>query len=190
MAEAVALQSSTASARYTRVAVAFHWTLAIALIGLLASGVLMTTEGVPNRFDIYPWHKSFGIAVLFLSFGRLAWRLRHRPPPLPSDTPPWQATVSHTTHWLFYVLMIGMPLLGWAMVSASPLPIPTVLFEVVPWPHLPLPKGEAEVTLWKNLHMIGGKIFFALLLLHIGAALKHQFIDKDGLLSRMSLRGV
>ena len=187
MSEAVAAPLAQSTSRYTRGAIAFHWTLAIALIGLLASGALMTTEGVPNRFDIYPWHKSFGIAVLFLSFGRLYWRLRHRPPPLPADTPAWQKTVSHTTHWLFYILMIGMPLLGWAMVSASPLPIPTVLFDLIPWPHLPLPKGEAEVTFWKTTHEIGGKLFLALLLLHIGAALKHQFVDKDGLLSRMGL---
>ena len=181
-------RAPTTDARYTRVAVLFHWTLAVLLVGLLISGVVMHKEGVPNRFAIYPWHKSFGILVLFLSLGRLGWRLGHRPPPEPPGMPGWQVTASKATHWAFYALMIGMPLLGWAMVSASPLPIPTVLFDVVPWPDLPLPEGEAQVGMWKNLHSIGAKLFIALLVLHVAAALKHQFIDRDGLLSRMRLR--
>ena len=174
--------------RYTRVAVIFHWTLAVLLIGLLVSGVVMHKEGVPNRFAIYPWHKSFGILVLFLTAGRLLWRLGHKPPPLPEETPRWQAVASHSTHAAFYVLMIAMPLLGWAMVSASPLPIPTVLFELVPWPDLPIPESAEAAERWKDLHSLGAKVFIALLVLHIGAALKHQFVDRDGLLSRMSLR--
>ena len=180
--------NSTGTARYTRVAVLFHWTLALLLVGLLVSGVVMHKEGVPNRFAIYPWHKSFGILVLFLSFGRLAWRLTHTPPPEPAGMPGWQALASKATHWAFYALMIGMPLLGWAMVSASPLPIPTVLFELVPWPDLPVAEGEAEAARWRNLHSIGAKLFIALLVLHVAAALKHHYVDRDGLLRRMSLR--
>ena len=181
-------RSATGTARYTRVAVLFHWTLAALLVGLLVSGVVMHKESVPNRFAIYPWHKSFGILVLFLSVGRLAWRLGHRPPPEPPGMPRWQSAASKATHWAFYALMIAMPLLGWAMVSASPLPIPTVLFGVVPWPDLPLPEGEAEAALWKTLHSLGAKVFIALLVLHVAAALKHQYVDRDGLLGRMSLR--
>ena len=176
------------SDRYTRVAVLFHWTLAALLIGLLVSGVVMHKEGVPNRFAIYPWHKSFGILVLFLSLGRLAWRLGHRPPPEPPGMPRWQSAVSRATHWAFYALMIGMPLLGWAMVSASPLPIPTVLFDLVRWPDLPVAESEAAAERWKTLHSLGAKLFIALLVLHVAAAAKHQWVDRDGLLSRMSLR--
>ncbi|MGB6230806.1 MAG: cytochrome b [Litorimonas sp.] len=174
--------------RYTRVAAALHWTIALLILGLIAFGVLMTKEWMPNRFEIYQWHKSVGILVLVLSVARLIWRLGHKPPPLPDSTPGWQAAVSHATHIAFYVLMIGMPLLGWAMVSASPLPIPTVLFGVLPLPDLPLGESEALADRFKSLHELGGKLFIALIALHIGAALKHQFVDRDGLIARMSLR--
>ena len=175
-------------ARYTRVAVLFHWALAILLIGTFIGGELMVREWVPNRFVLYQWHKTFGILILVLTAGRLLWRLTHKPPALPADTPRWQSLASHATHWSFYVLMVAMPLLGWAMVSASSLPVPTELFGVIPLPDLPVTESEAVENRFKDLHHTGAKVFFALFVLHVGAALWHQFGKRDGLLSRMSLR--
>ncbi|WP_298913448.1 cytochrome b [uncultured Algimonas sp.] len=180
---------AAASDRYTRVAVALHWLIALMVIGLIVFGLLMTKEWMPNRFAVYQLHKSFGIAVLVLSLGRLVWRLRHRPPPLPTAMPVWQIRISHATHWLFYGLLVAMPLLGWAMVSASTLPVPTLLFWLVPLPDLPgIGESEAAEAFFKDLHEIGAYLFIALIALHIGAALKHQFVDRDGLLRRMSWR--
>lgn len=149
----------------------------------------MTKEWVPNRFALYQWHKSFGILVLVLSIFRIIWRLGHKPPALPDHMPGWQKTVSHMTHGLFYGLMIGMPLVGWAMVSASNLPVPTILFQILPLPDMPgVMESEATYKRFQWLHEAGAKLFIALILLHVGAALKHQFFDRDGVLSRMSWR--
>ena len=172
---------------YTKVAIVLHWTIALLIIGLIAFGLLMTQEWVPNRFAIYQLHKSIGITVLLLSVVRLAWRLGHKPPALPEAMPGWQHMASTATHWLFYVLMISMPLLGWAMVSASELPIPTVLYGLIPLPEMPgIPESDTVEAQFRLLHEIGAKLFIALIALHIGAALMHHFRDKDGVLRRMA----
>ena len=172
--------------RYSRIAMALHWLIALVIISLITMGLLMTNERVPNRFVIYQWHKSLGILVLFLSLFRLYCRLRHKPPALPSGMKSWEIKAAHITHIGFYGFMIGMPLLGWAMISASRLPIETQLFYLIPWPDMPgIPKEQAVETVLKTLHEMGGKLMIALIVLHIGAALKHQFIAKDNLLARM-----
>ena len=174
------------TARYSSVAIILHWLIALMIIGLIVFGLLMTNEGVPNRFALYQWHKTFGITVLVLSLIRLVWRFRHTPPALPEALPAWQKHASHATHWAFYALMMGMPLLGWAMVSASSLPVPTLLYGVIPLPDMPgISETEALYERFRLLHEIGAKLFIALLFLHIGAALKHHFKDKDAVLSRM-----
>jgi cytochrome b561 len=90
------------------------------------------------------------------------------------------------THIAFYVIMIGMPLLGWAMVSSTELVIPTKLFNTIPWPDMPgLPRDNTVSDIFKNLHHWIGKATIALILLHVGAALKHHFINNDTVLARM-----
>ncbi|GHA98591.1 hypothetical protein GCM10009069_21890 [Algimonas arctica] len=179
-------QAASTVNRYTTVAIVLHWAIALMIIGLILFGLLMTQEWVPNRFAIYQWHKSIGITVLILSALRLMWRLTHRPPALPASMPLWQRNASHATHGLFYALMIVMPLLGWAMVSASELPIPTVLYGLVGLPDMPgVPESEAVEGRFRLLHEIGAKLFIALIVLHVGAALKHHFKDKDDVLRRM-----
>lgn len=157
------------------------------IIGLVVFGLLMTQEWVPKRFVLYQWHKSIGITVLILSVLRLIWRLTHRPPALPAALPRWQRTASHATHGLFYVLMIIMPLLGWAMVSASELPIPTVLYGLIGLPDMPgISESDTIAGRFRLLHEIGAKLFMVLIVLHVGAALKHHFNDKDDILRRMA----
>ena len=174
------------SLRYSKVAIVLHWTIALLIIGLIVFGLLMTQEWMPNRFAIYQWHKSLGITVLVLSVVRLLWRFTHRPPPLPAAMPGWQRLASHVTHWSFYTLMFVMPLLGWAMVSTSELPIPTVLYGLIALPDMPgVPEAKATAERFRMLHEIGAKVFIALIILHIGAALKHHFADRDDVLKRM-----
>ena len=140
-------------------------------------------------FEIYQLHKSFGITILLMSLLRLGWRLTHKPPALLTDVPAWQNRIAGLTHVAFYVLIIGIPLSGWAMVSVSPYNIPTILFDVIPWPHLPFWEGVADKKAiegqFKDLHEYLAFGMIALLVLHIGAALKHHYKDHDAVLARM-----
>lgn len=177
---------SSVQTRYSKVAIAFHWAIALMIIGLIVFGILMTNPDTPNRFTLYQLHKSFGVMVLILSVLRLFWRIRHKPPSLPEGMKSWEIAAAKLTHIAFYLIMIGMPLLGWAMVSASPLPIPTELFWTVPWPDMPLiPESKDLEDVFKMLHENIGKLTIALIVLHIGAALKHHFVNKDMVLARM-----
>ena len=177
---------SETSTRYSKVAIIFHWMIALMIIGLIVFGILMTNPETPNRFRLYQLHKSFGVMVLLLSFLRLFWRLGHKPPGLPEGMTSWETLAAKFTHVAFYVVMIGMPLLGWAMVSASNLPIQTELFWTIPWPDLPfIPESKDLESLLKTLHKNLGKFTIALIALHIGAALKHHFVNKDNVLARM-----
>lgn len=172
--------------QYSKVAIALHWAIAVMILCLIAFGFLMTQECMPQRFVIYQWHKSFGITVLILSLFRLIWRLGHKPPALPKGMKGWETTAAKFTHIGFYVLMIGVPLIGWAMTSASRLPIENKLFYLIPLPDMPgVPASDAVTDRLKLLHEIGAKLILFLFALHVGAALKHHFVMKDGTLARM-----
>ncbi|MEN3975264.1 cytochrome b [Emcibacter sp. SYSU 3D8] len=172
--------------RYSAVAITLHWLIALAVGALVVLGIVMT--GLPDaelarKFALYQWHKSIGITVLLLSLLRLAWRLTHRAPPLPPTLKPWERIAARATHIGFYGLIILIPLLGWAMVSASPYNIPTVLYGQISWPHLPVPKSMFGAALAAHVWLAFGAV--ALLVLHVAAALKHHFILKDDVLARM-----
>ncbi len=177
--------------RYGDIAVIFHWLIAIFIIGLLAIGKYMVTleENDPLRYVLTQSHKSFGITVLILSVLRLLWRFTHKPPPEPASLPSWQKRAAGGAHLMLYVLMFALPVTGWIMVSASPLNIDTVLFGVITWPHLPvlteLPNRADIASSFHHYHHYAGTALIVILLAHIGAALKHHFIDKDTILSRM-----
>lgn len=146
----------------------------------------MTQDWLPHRFKVYQWHKSFGIVVLGLSVFRLIWRLTHKAPALPEGMKRWEITAAKVTHIGFYVLMIGVPFLGWAMVSASTLPIQNQIFYLIPLPDMPgISASEAAEARLKTFHELGAKLILLLFVLHVGAALKHHFVEKDGTLLRM-----
>mgnify|MGYP001548210161 CR=1 FL=1 len=178
---------STQSAQYTRVAIALHWIIAVLMIAQLIGGEIMgQLQPITFRFEVYQLHKSFGIIVLLLSFARLGWRLRHTPPPLPANMEPWERHVAKLTHILFYVLIIGIPMAGWLMVSASPRNIDTMIFKIIPWPHVPgIPQSETLESLFKDIHDYMAIAAVILIVLHVGAALKHHFVKKDDVLTRM-----
>ncbi|WP_375465520.1 cytochrome b [uncultured Methylobacterium sp.] len=177
--------------RYTLVAIGLHWLIAVAVLALLAIGLAMTHADLApmRRFQLYQGHKSVGITVLLLSLLRLGWRFSHRPPPLPAALPRIERRGAHAVHGLLYGLILGMPLVGWALVSASPFNIPTVLYGVVSWPHLPvlgsLPDKAAVEAGLKLVHASGAWLLIALFLLHAGAALRHHLILRDDTLWRM-----
>ena len=170
---------------------ALHWTIAGAIIALLAIGAVMVrlTPGSSLQFEIYQLHKSLGITVLALSLLRLVWRLFDPAPPLPVNLQRWEAALARVTHLGFYVLMIALPLSGWMMVSASVWNIPTVVFGAFTLPHLPVlgslqDKKPVEDAL-KEVHEALAIGMFGLLLLHVAGALKHHFVLRDDTLARM-----
>ena len=185
MTGAAAPAQPAPSTRYTPMAMLLHWLLALMILGSLSVGLYMTgLPFSPTRLKLYNWHKWAGIVILALSALRLLWRLRHRPPPTP-PTPPmarWQRWASHGIHRLMYALFFAVPLLGWAYSSAAGFPI--VVFGVLPLPDFVAP-DRALAELLKPWHGLLAKTLAAAALVHVAAALKHQFIDRDGLLQRM-----
>jgi cytochrome b561 len=135
----------------------------------------------PTRLKLYNWHKWAGIVILTLSALRLAWRLTHRPPP-DAPMPAWQQRAAHATHRALYVLFFAVPLAGWAYSSAAGFPV--VVFGVLPLPDF-VPAERELAALLKPLHRLLAWSLAALVAMHVAAALKHQWIDRDGLLRRM-----
>lgn len=179
------------SRRYTGVAMLLHWVIAILLVGNIFLGWNMhNAEGRPIEW-LWQLHKSFGITVLFLTIARIIWRLMNPPPPLPDDMKPLEKRASHAVHLGFYAVMLAIPLSGWALVSASPFGVPTVLFGIVSWPHLPyLPELSLQTreAVFGPLYQFHSKLAwltFGLLALHVIGALKHQFAGEEGVLKRM-----
>ncbi|RZI80948.1 MAG: cytochrome b [Rubrivivax sp.] len=173
--------------RYTGVAITFHWVLAAAILTAFGVGLYMVGLPMsPAKLKLINWHKWAGVTILTLSALRLLWRLTHRPPALPPAIeramPGWQKAAYHGTHWLMYLMFFTVPLLGWAYSSAHGYPI--VWFGVLPLPDfVPVDKALAETL--KPWHFVSAFALMGLVALHVAAALKHQFIDRDGLLLRM-----
>ena len=187
------MNSSIVSPKYSRVAIALHWLLALCLLAIFVVGVYMADLPFsPQRLKLYNWHKWAGVSILILSVLRLLWRATHTPPALPakvvSSMPAWQMTAYHATHGLLYALFFIVPLVGWAYSSAAGFPI--VLFGVLPLPDF-VSADKALAELIKPWHEISAFAMAGLALLHMAAALKHHFVDRDGLLQRMvpALRG-
>ncbi len=180
--------------RYTTVAIVIHWLIAAAIIFQIILGWRMGDgpKGSPTTFALFQLHKSIGITILLLSLARLAWRLFNRPPAPPAGQPAWERTASHVVHWGFYLIMIGLPLTGWIMVSTSRVVLPTLLFGTIPWPHIPglpeLAAGPKHVwhVIGENGHGILVKLTYLLLALHLGAVAKHQVLDKDEVFGNMA----
>jgi cytochrome b561 len=187
----MAMAPDASARRYSAVAILLHWASALGVLALIGMGLTMTHAGLsPMRlFPLYQWHKSIGITVLVLTGLRLAWRLARRPPPYPAGMPARERRAAGAAHALLYGLLVGLPLTGWAVVSLSPFNIPTVLYGLVPWPHLPLARLLADPAgaegLLKALHAYGAWFLTALLVLHVAAALRHHFLLRDGVLARM-----
>jgi cytochrome b561 len=169
--------------RYTRTAMSLHWLIALMLFGMFGFGLYMVELPLsPQKLKFYSYHKWAGVTVFLLVLARLAWRITHRPPALPADMPAWQVTAAKAGHHLLYLLMVIVPLSGWLMSSAKG--FQTVWFGVLPLPDL-LAKDEALGDALLLTHRLLNWFFMLVVAGHVGAALKHHFIDRDGLLSRM-----
>lgn len=145
--------------------------------------IINLISGIAYR-PLFFTHMAIGLTVLALSLGRLFWRLSHRAPPPPQDIPAWQQVAARATHWGLYILIIALPLTGWAMSSATEERRPLTWFGLFDIPYLPLAPspigGNAH-----NAHVLLGWLALAMVLLHAGAALRHHFVLRDRVLSRM-----
>lgn len=190
---AASIRTGDRAVRYSAVAIVLHWTIALAIILQIILSGRMEGPHTPETFAVTQLHKSIGITVLLLSLVRLGWRIANPPPPEPATLAGWERWLSQAVHWGFYVIMLGMPLTGWLMVSASRIEIPTLLYGVVHWPNLP---GFADMAppakkVWHevglNAHHLGAKLIYVLLALHVAGALKHQLFGRnEPVLSRMA----
>ncbi len=147
-------------------------------------------ESSPLRYSLTQWHKSFGIITLLLIIWRIFWRLSYPAPALSAHLKWWEKRAACLTHSILYLLILIIPISGWISVSASPLDLPTLLFNKIPWPHLPLfgklPNKNEISLLSGEAHKVAAYLLIFLLLVHIGAALRHRLILRDGVFERMS----
>lgn len=169
--------------RYSTVSLLFHWGLALLV---LTQVLLITahdaTEGPMSR-EFVSVHKALGLTVLVLTLARIGWRMANPALPIPAGTPKWQKVAARTTHVLFYVLLIGIPLFGWAASSAGGRDIPW--FGLFDWPLLPIERSRDLAGTLMDWHRAAVKLLYVLVALHVLAALKHHLIDRDNVLHRM-----
>ena len=158
-----------------------HWTMAVLILAMLFIGIAMVSS-LSDYHQLVAIHRPLGILLLVLVAIRLINRLLSPPPPLPAAMPPLLKVVAHASHWLLYGLMFAVPLVGWGMLSAADYPI-----QIVGSFHLPpiLPHDRALYALLRPLHTVLAFTLFATFLLHLGAALTHALIYRDGVFRSM-----
>ncbi len=176
--------------KYSLPAIVLHWIMAICFILMLSSGLAMGfLELTPAfKYKLYQWHKSLGVLLLLAFFLRLFVRYIFPRPALSSSMKSYEKLAAHAGHFLMYVCMFALPFSGWAMVSASPLGIPTMVFGWFEWPHIPFFVGDEVVgEAAYNAHQILAYSFIGLIGVHVGAVVKHWVFDKENLLPRMGI---
>jgi cytochrome b561 len=171
------LQSFTALQRL------LHWLMAVCILAMFFIGVGMVSTVMPKYLPLIAIHKSLGIAILVLVLIRLAVRLWYGAPALPADLPEPMKLAAYLSHYALYALMIAMPLLGWAMLSAAAYPV--VVFGNTVLPAI-LPQSDSLHTLLWGAHFYLAFAFFALVLMHVAAALFHALIRRDGVFDAMA----
>jgi len=162
-----------------------HWSMALAITTMLFVGAAMVVS-LRYREPLLDLHRPLGLAILLLAIVRLANRLRHAPPPLPADLPRLQVWAAKASHWLLYALMLAMPLIGWGMVSAGAYPV--VVFNGVNLPAI-LPHSPALYGFLRPLHGVLAYVLFFTVLGHLGAALFHAWVRRDGVFGQMAKGG-
>lgn len=169
--------------RYGAIAQTFHWLIAALVVVQFTLAYLAV--GLPigvRQLALLARHKSFGMTILMLAVLRLSWRMKNPPPALPADMTHLERILARATHIAFYVLLFAMPLTGWTMSSAKNYSVSW--FGFFTWPDL-ISKNEAAFNLLRATHILMSDVLLALAILHVLAALKHHFWNKDNVLWRM-----
>lgn len=174
---------TTSRHRFSPLQRLLHWLMAICLIAMLFIGVGMVSTVMPKYLPLIAIHKTLGIAILVLVVIRLVLRLSRGAPALPDDLPGPIRLAAQLSHYALYALMIVMPLLGWAMLSAAAYPV--VLYGGIVLPPL-VPQSDRLHTLLWDAHFYLAFAFFALVLAHAAAALYHALIRRDEVFQSMA----
>ena len=169
--------------RYSGVAQILHWLIAISVIvdWRLADAAEHAPRG--QHFAVLQPHFALGMAILVLTVLRLLWRLTHKAPPLSSNLAAWERLLAHAVHVIFYVLLLGLPLMAW--IGTSIWNQPTDFFGWFTIPNLPVSGDRRFGHDLQEWHGTLGNVMLWLIALHVVGALKHQFWDKDGNIFRM-----
>jgi cytochrome b561 len=171
--------------RYSRGAIAFHWVIALLIVANIALALVTDDWHGPVRSAAIQIHKATGLTILVLSIARVIWRLAHRPPAFPAEIRRWEAVAARSVHWLFYALMVVLPMSGWLMVSVSSHRKPLNWYGLFDLPYLPVQGAKAIGGFAHETHETLGYAMIALIVLHVAAALKHHYFDRTRLIARM-----
>ena len=161
-----------------------HWIVALAVLLMIPAGLVMTREGLDRGLQdvLFLFHKNTGVLLVPVILVRIAYRWRHPAPALPLTMPEWQRRIAAASHLLLYALLVVMPLSGFIRVRAGGFPIELLdLLGAGPW----LAKSEALAKVAQGVHFTAAMLLIALLALHVGAALHHAIIRRDGVWQRM-----
>jgi cytochrome b561 len=168
---------------YPRLSVFFHWLIALLIIAAFALGTVMTDMKIsPSKLQYYSWHKWLGVSILGLVAARLLSRVLLGAPAYPDSMKKWEKQLANATHIFLYVLMFAVPLSGYFYTSAAGIPV--VYFKLIELPTIIGPNPELKPIL-KELHEVLTTVLLIVVSLHVAAAFKHYFIDKDGIFQRM-----
>lgn len=168
-----------------------HWIMAVLILGIMGLGIYVHDFETDRAraLELITLHKSWGFVAFWLVVARIAWRLYAGTPELPTGIPRWQVVASRISHGLLYALMVIMPLSGWLFTSASPAQerfgIRNVVFGLFEMPDPFMPGVRWVAELFGTVHFVSAKLLMALVIIHVAAALKHHFIDRDAVLRRM-----
>lgn len=174
-------------------AIILHWLIAAIVVANLGGG--LSAEWFFDHPDparvaqgnaVMALHKSLGLLVILLTLGHIGWRIGHRPPPWPAHMTPLERRLAGAVHFLFYVLLLALPLTGWAMMSTGKTIVPTAVFGWFAVPPLPVPQALGDA--FQTGHHRLGWVMMALLAVHVLAALKHRIFDREPVLARMWFR--
>jgi cytochrome b561 len=169
---------------YSRTAIGLHWLIALLIVcGFYLGWIMTDIPGfTPTKLKYFSWHKWIGVTVFALAVVRVLWRTTHKTPAMPRRMPGWQKGVAHLTHFLLYTLMLVIPVSGYLYSSAAGIQV--VYLGLIPLPTIIGPDNALKVTL-KMVHIYLNYTLLVLVVMHVLAALKHHFVDRDGLLARM-----
>lgn len=171
--------------RYSRGAVILHWLIAVLIaFNFVAAWV---SEDMPKeaKMQVMANHKAVGITILLLTVLRIVWRLMHKAPPLIESLKAWEAALARVTHAALYFVMLVVPLAGWGLHSAFSKGAPVGIFGLFGFPALPVGSDKPTIGMFHELHEVFATLMLVLISLHVLAALKHQFVDKDATLRRI-----
>lgn len=161
-----------------------HWLMALLLLMTIPAGFIMVQEGLarPLQDTLFIFHKNIGVVLLVLAVLRLGYRWRHPAPPLPATMPDWQKRAARASHMALYALIFAMPVLGYVRVRAGGFPVEGL--DALGLPGL-IPRSDSLAETAKTLHFYGAVTITTLIAIHVGAAIQHGLLRRDGIFTRM-----